>query len=361
MRALRGVERPGRGSWVVRLLIVLACGLAAAPAPAGEGPGVKEDAEAEARIAAARQAFDQFQQAGKAAVWESSAARREVEGLWDYGRKHRASAGGIKATATALRLLDRLGRRAEFKEKVETLAANDRAWGEVMLVLLWSADASGDWSLFVAKAQWLTAESPDVLLRAKLWFTLGRYYRSRDQLRDAEAAFGKSAALSPEPELAASAKGMVYELQSLGRGQPAPEFSAPLLSGGAWSLAKQRGKVVVLDFWGTACAQCEEEFAQLERLRQRLAGKGVELLGISVDTACDRARATVARHALTWPQACDGKAVKGEAARLYNADEVPAYYVVDRDGVIVGSKVKAEELGDIVDEALRAAPPAPAP
>lgn len=98
--------------------------------------------------------------------------------------------------------------------------------------------------------------------------------------------------------------------------------------------------------------QCAGEFPLLKGLKERFGDKGLALVGVSVDTVCERARATIDRHGLTWPQICEGKALKGEMTRLFNVDTTPVYYVMDREGVIVGKKVQGEELQGIVEAAL---------
>jgi peroxiredoxin len=102
------------------------------------------------------------------------------------------------------------------------------------------------------------------------------------------------------------------------------------------------------------------EFPLLKSFQQQFSDKGFAMIGVSVDTVCDRAREAVQRHGLSWPQVCDGKAMKGEIAHLYNVDVTPSYYVLDRNGLILGKKVQAEELRGILEKAFAAPAPAPA-
>jgi peroxiredoxin len=105
--------------------------------------------------------------------------------------------------------------------------------------------------------------------------------------------------------------------------------------------------------------QCVGEFPLLKSLRQQFSDKDLAMIGVSVDTVCDRAREAVQRNGLSWPQACDGKAMRGEMAHLLNVEATPTYYVIDRDGFILGKKVDAEELRGILEKAV-AAPASPA-
>ena len=45
---------------------------------------------------------------------------------------------------------------------------------------------------------------------------------------------------------------------------PAPEFTAPLLSGGAFSLSEMRGTPVVLNYWATWCGPCRAEMPAIQ-------------------------------------------------------------------------------------------------
>lgn len=69
-----------------------------------------------------------------------------------------------------------------------------------------------------------------------------------------------------------------------------PAQAAPLddarfsdLQGRPTQLSTLRGKVTVINFWATWCGPCREEMPMLNTLRQRLAGKGVEVVGIALD------------------------------------------------------------------------------
>ncbi|HEY1435223.1 MAG TPA: TlpA disulfide reductase family protein [Thermoanaerobaculia bacterium] len=68
---------------------------------------------------------------------------------------------------------------------------------------------------------------------------------------------------------------------------------APLLSGDidakglAAAVAKDRGKVVVVNFWATWCVPCREEFPDLVRLEKAYRARGVAVLGVSIDLPKD--------------------------------------------------------------------------
>jgi len=56
------------------------------------------------------------------------------------------------------------------------------------------------------------------------------------------------------------------------------------LEGKTRRLAEWRGKVVLCNFWATWCAPCREEIPMLVALSKEMASKGVEIVGIALDS-----------------------------------------------------------------------------
>ena len=69
---------------------------------------------------------------------------------------------------------------------------------------------------------------------------------------------------------------------SLGK---APDFSLTSIDGEELSLAKLKGKIVVLNFWFLGCAPCLAEIPNLNGLVKEFAGKGVVFIAPSLDKA----------------------------------------------------------------------------
>src|ERR1035437_5389659 len=66
-------------------------------------------------------------------------------------------------------------------------------------------------------------------------------------------------------------------------GDQAPEFTITADSGRSISVPNFGGKLLVLNFWASWCGPCIEETPSLTKFAQDYAGKGVVVLGISVD------------------------------------------------------------------------------
>jgi cytochrome c biogenesis protein CcmG/thiol:disulfide interchange protein DsbE len=118
-------------------------------------------------------------------------------------------------------------------------------------------------------------------------------------------------------------------------GKPAPEFSVGAIANGKGTLALSdlRGKVVLVDFWGTFCGPCKKSFPKLQSLYSRYGASGLKIVGISEDEGDDKAgipdfaRTYGAKFLLGWDE---DKSI----ARSYKPPTMPSSFLIDRDGVI---------------------------
>jgi thiol-disulfide isomerase/thioredoxin len=63
-----------------------------------------------------------------------------------------------------------------------------------------------------------------------------------------------------------------------------PDFSLATVEGPQRSTADLKGKAVVFNFWATWCAPCRREIPLLNRLQAEHADRGLQIVGIALDT-----------------------------------------------------------------------------
>jgi cytochrome c biogenesis protein CcmG/thiol:disulfide interchange protein DsbE len=81
-----------------------------------------------------------------------------------------------------------------------------------------------------------------------------------------------------------------------------PDFQLPGLDGKIWKLSDHRGRVVLVNFWATWCPPCRMETPGLVDLANRYRGKGLEVVGISLDeNGAEAVRPFVARYHVPYP------------------------------------------------------------
>ncbi|WP_018217213.1 TlpA family protein disulfide reductase [Salinispora vitiensis] len=137
----------------------------------------------------------------------------------------------------------------------------------------------------------------------------------------------------------------------------APKLAGELLDGGSYDVARDRGQVVVVNFWGSWCAPCRAEAADLEATYQATKGSGVTFLGINVQDSRDKAIA-FEEGRVTYPSIFDpGSRLALELDIPPNT--IPATVVLDRDGriaAVIRAAVRQEGLQPIVERVAAESP-----
>jgi len=116
-------------------------------------------------------------------------------------------------------------------------------------------------------------------------------------------------------------------------GYPAPEFDFVDLQGVSRRLVDYRGKVVLLDFWGTSCGPCVASVPQLVAVYEKYHAKGFEIIGIAAEDKREDLLAFIAEKRMNWPQTIESD--KGPIATLYRITGFPSYFLIGADGRIV--------------------------
>lgn len=132
----------------------------------------------------------------------------------------------------------------------------------------------------------------------------------------------------------------------LARGAEAPSLELPLLRGGTVSLESLRGKVVLLNVWATWCPPCLREMPSMQRVYQKYADRGLEILAVAVDDRPGtrqpngRVEGVVSEFVdelgLTFPIALDPT---GNTERRLGTEYLPTTVLIDRDGYIRATEV----------------------
>jgi peroxiredoxin len=140
--------------------------------------------------------------------------------------------------------------------------------------------------------------------------------------------------------------------RQLGVGLRARDFTVALLDGASFSLSSQIGRVVLIDFWDVRCAPCRREMPNLRAIFRDHEGKGLEIIGISLDTDRKLLDAYVKEAGLGWKIACSLQGWSDSTAKLYRISATPSTWLIDRHGVVRYCDVRGAELRHAVEELL---------
>jgi peroxiredoxin len=128
-----------------------------------------------------------------------------------------------------------------------------------------------------------------------------------------------------------------------------PPFSGVTPAARPISLADLRGKVVIVNFWASWCAECRPEMPALEYLHREFAARGLVMIGINAREDA----ATINRYAkdlhLTFPLLVD---TDGKINALYGVVGLPATFLIGRDGRAVAFGIGSREWAGAPARAL---------
>ena len=132
-------------------------------------------------------------------------------------------------------------------------------------------------------------------------------------------------------------------------GRPAPALVVTQLDGKPFELAAERGKVVIVNYWATWCSPCRAEMPVLDSFYKKYQGRGLVLLGVSVDEAHDRPAVIALMQKLSYPAALAADArTNGFGPPI----AVPMTWIIDAHGVIRARLVSGNA---VTEKALSAA------
>jgi cytochrome c biogenesis protein CcmG/thiol:disulfide interchange protein DsbE len=144
--------------------------------------------------------------------------------------------------------------------------------------------------------------------------------------------------------------------QAVARGERpvAHDQTLPRLDGaGSAHLADLGNGYVIVNFFASWCDPCTEEAPLLNRLQERLAGRGT-IVGVAWNDAVEDSQAFVREHGVRFPVLRD---VDGSFAKAYGVKGLPETFVIDPRGRIVAlqrSQVSSEWIAATVDPLLAA-------
>ena len=114
-------------------------------------------------------------------------------------------------------------------------------------------------------------------------------------------------------------------------GESAPVLVVPQVGGGTIDLANLRGKPVWINFMGTYCPPCRDEFPLMNGFSARLANTGLVVIAVDVKEDEGTVAAFAEGLGATFPLGLDAD---GSAAARWDAVALPVHFWIDKDGVI---------------------------
>ena len=141
--------------------------------------------------------------------------------------------------------------------------------------------------------------------------------------------------------------------ESLVVGATFPDFEEKDLDGKPLSISNYKGKVVLVDFWATWCGPCVGELPNVIKAYEKYHDKGFEIIGISLDDSESKLKSFIKDKNMTWSQYFDGKRWDNKLAQKYGIMSIPATFLLEGEGKIIGQDLRGEKLDEALASALK--------
>ncbi len=127
------------------------------------------------------------------------------------------------------------------------------------------------------------------------------------------------------------------------------DFTLKSFEGKSVSLSRQKGKVVLLDFWASWCAPCKIELPLLNGLQKKYGKSGLVVIAVNIDNKAKNARDFLDKHNITLINTWDKKK---KVVAAYNVETMPTSILIDKKGKIrfIHSGFEKEDLKKYIKE-----------
>ncbi len=123
----------------------------------------------------------------------------------------------------------------------------------------------------------------------------------------------------------------------VGQRPAAPEFTATSLTDAPINFASYRGKIVVLNVWGSWCPPCRGEGQTLKYLDEQYGPEGVAFLGDDIEDTPTNALGFLRSEGITYPSVNDSNGtVEQRLSLAVPISGTPTTLVIDKTGHIAG-------------------------
>ena len=134
-----------------------------------------------------------------------------------------------------------------------------------------------------------------------------------------------------------------------------PEIALPGPAGDTLRLSSLRGNVVLVDFWAAWCPPCREENPNLVNLYDMYHWKGFDIFQVSLDLRKEEWLEAIRNDRLgRWKHVSDLRYRDSEVVKRFGLTEIPASFLIDREGRVIATNLRGDDLAKKLGEVLTA-------
>jgi thiol-disulfide isomerase/thioredoxin len=169
---------------------------------------------------------------------------------------------------------------------------------------------------------------------------------AREVLKD----YIKMFAGASNKQIAGASRQFEVSLKNLDKIGKVIEVSGKTTAGKDFDLKDLKGKVVLVDFWGTWCPPCVAEIPNMVKAYEKYNKRGFDIIGISSDQNDDVVIKFMEGRKLPWP--CINVGDGAKLIKQHGVNSFPTPILVDQAGRVVSLRARGPQLERLLDRLL---------
>ena len=135
---------------------------------------------------------------------------------------------------------------------------------------------------------------------------------------------------------------------------PRLQIKLPMVTGDSITLASQKGKVILLDFWASWCGPCRVSNKKLVKLYEKYKPQGFEIFGVSLDQEKRDWEKAIQKDKIAWLQVNDPRGSwNAKTAADWNISVLPTSFLINKKGDVVAIDLEGKELEKVIKDLLQ--------
>lgn len=134
------------------------------------------------------------------------------------------------------------------------------------------------------------------------------------------------------------------------------QVSGTTVDGKEFDWSSYRGKVVLVEFWGSRYLPCRKEHRAIRRSLEAYGEKGFAVVGVNLDSTSKACEDYIEQQGLTWPTLFSlnprERGTRNPIAANYAITSIPTGFLVDKTGKVVSVKARGKNLDRLLQEVL---------
>ncbi|WP_421775140.1 TlpA family protein disulfide reductase [Gracilimonas sp.] len=288
-------------------------------------------------------------------VHDDSIQTKYASEFYDYYLSHKETVAGKEAIESALVMWGNTGNADMMDKTITTFGPDSDLWARTVNSLgnSYARDSNRTHQEAITKLESLKdyVTNPDG--KSAILTTLVRVYKRDPDTHQKALKYAQDLVNINESEWYVEfGLGAIYEMESLGVGQAAPNFMTTTFYGDDFDLADHKGKYIILDFWATWCGPCMPEIPVIKSLRESYSEDDLAIVSIALEEKSDKYENFLDEKGMAWPQILQEKRWEDEIPSLYNVHGIPQKYIIGPNGNIVAKHLRGEKLTAKMDSLI---------